>query len=153
MANVTQLRLLLDDLDTENELLTDAQYLTIGEIEGNLYRAAALGARAISAKFAERVKITAGPVSIENQQKFDHYTTLAEDYDFRAQEGGGSGGTNEDGSPISSFATPEVTGVSVGEIRAEREDTDRYRESFYRGRDRNPNESSNEHDFYEEYTY
>lgn len=101
-ATESQLKILCDDSD--NALLSTADYTAIIAIEPNVYRAAALACRAISAQFAEKVKISAsGSVSIENQQKFEHYQSLADKYDFRANQGGGGLGTGY---------KPRLTGVS-----------------------------------------
>lgn len=120
-ATVAQLRLLLNDPDDGDTLLTDAQYTVIIGIEENIYRAAALGAKTIAALFAEKVKWTAGPISLDNQQKFDHYLALAELFDSRAKAGGGWEG---------GVLTPYLEGVSEDRMETFREDTDRVQPAF-----------------------
>lgn len=124
-ATEAQLKILCDDSD--NALLDTAAYTAIIAIESNVYRAAALACRAISAQFAEKVKISApGPVSIENQQKFEHYQALADKYDFRANQGGGGSGNGY---------KPRLTGISKDEMKTQREDTDRIGSAFPEGFD------------------
>ncbi len=111
-------------------LLTDDDYTIIMEVESNLYRAAALACRMLAAKYARKTKLKAGPVTIEANQKYDHYTDLAQDYDNRAASGGGIGGSN--------FASATVTGVSIDEMNTVDSDTDRFPSTIRKGQFNNP---------------
>jgi len=130
MATIEQVRMLVND-PTPDSIFEDPHYQLIIDIEDNVYRAAATAAKTLAAYFAEKVKVTAGPVKIENQQKFEHYEALADSYDQRAREGGGSGAGLSVGAPV-------ITGISLSEIEAAEEDEDRYSSVFYRGLDKNP---------------
>ncbi|MCP4161574.1 MAG: hypothetical protein GY760_15990 [Deltaproteobacteria bacterium] len=114
-------------------LLTDDDYTTIISIESNLYRAAALAARMLAAKYAGKTKLKAGPVTIEAQQKYEHYIDLAQKYDNRASSGGGGG--NGSGSE---FACATVTGISIDEMNIVDSDTDRFPSTVRKGQFNNP---------------
>lgn len=134
-VTVQQLRTLLADPPTVGgtEIFPDSHYEQIIELEPNLYRAAAAGARSLAAAFAQRVEVTAGPVSIKNQQRFEHYNELAIRFDQRAREGGG--GDSELGIAV-------LTGVDNSEIRRVRDDDSIYGSVFYRGVTDNPPKDS-----------
>jgi hypothetical protein len=136
---VDQLRILLQDTGVP-PILSDADYNEIIAIEpNNIYDAAAIAAHSISASFAEKVKFTAGPVSLENEQKFEHYQSLADSYRQLAREG--KGGVNGGGGGISLAGTPVVTGISLDEMEAVEEDTDRFPGKFTVGMDDNKDTS------------
>lgn len=120
-------------------LVDDTEVQCILDLEGNIYRAAAAIARSYSAIYARRTSLTAGPVRLENTQRFEHYDALADAYDQRAREGGGSGAG-------AVGASIELTGISISEIEANRDDQDRYGSVFYRGMDDNPSETENFND-------
>jgi hypothetical protein len=128
-ATIAQMRVLVNDPSGTDEIFDDDHYQTIIDIETNVYRAAATSAKTLAAYYAAKVNVTAGPVKIENTQKFEHYDALADSYDQRAREGGGT---------EAGVGAPAVTGVSHSEIDAANEDTDRYQGKFYRGMDDYP---------------
>jgi len=132
MATIEQIRMLVSDPEGTDQIFANAHYQLIIDLEENVYRAAATACKTLAAYFAEKVKVTAGPVEIENQQKFEHYNDLADSYDQRAREGGGSGSGL-------SVGAPSVTGISISEIEAARENDDRYDSAFARGMDSNTN--------------
>jgi hypothetical protein len=141
MATIEQLRVLVQDPEGTDAVLSDDSYDEIIAIESNVYRAAATAARLLAATYAAKVKITAGPVSVENQQKYEHYADLAKAYDQRAREGGGGDGGG--GVGIGAGA-PQLTGTSHAEIDALNEDADRYASVFRRGVTDNPPTVDNE---------
>lgn len=126
-----QLRSLLQDPAGSSEILSTADYAVIIDLESNVYRAAAMAARAIAAKYAAKVDVKAGPVSVSNSDKYKHYIGLAKNFDLRAREGGGVTG---DTTPMG----PELTGTSIAEIEAQNEDSDRFGSVFRRGMTDNP---------------
>jgi hypothetical protein len=130
-ATEAQLRSLLQDPSGAAEKLSTADYSTIIALEDNVYRAAALGARAIAAKYAAKTDVKAGPVSVANSDKYEHYIGLAMCFDLWAGVGGGATG---DVTPLG----PELTGVSVSGIEAANDDADRYGSAFRRGMTDNP---------------
>jgi len=126
-----QLRSLLQDPTGAGEKLSAADYATIIALEDNVYRAAATAARAIAAKYAANTDVKAGPVSVANSDKYEHYIDLAKSFDLRAREGGGAA---TGATPLG----PELTGTSVSEMKAVEDDTDRYGSAFRRGMTDNP---------------
>lgn len=108
------LRTLCQDPAGASEILSTADYTSIIAIESTVYRAAALACRTIASTFAQKVSTSADVVKIELQQKFEHYMELAKTYDIRAREGGGG-----------DVATPVITGISIEEMDANRDDEDR----------------------------
>lgn len=129
MATVAQLRVLVDDPSGASQVFDDTHYDTILDIESNVYRAAATAARTLAAHYAAKTKVKAGPVSVEAQQKFEHYSELAKGYDQRAREGGGEGG---------GVSAPQLTGVSIDTMDTNNDDDDRYSGVFRRGMNDNP---------------
>jgi hypothetical protein len=140
MATIEQLRVLVQDPEGTDAVLSDDSYDEIIAIESNVYRAAATAARLLAATYAAKVKVTAGPVSVENQQKFKHYSELAKAYDQRAREGGGEAG----GGVGVGAGAPQLTGISHEEIDTLNEDADRYASVFRRGVTDNPPTVDNE---------
>jgi hypothetical protein len=128
MATIEQLRVLVQDPEGSTALLSDDDLDEILAIEPNVYRAAATAARLLAAQYAAKVKVTAGPVSVENQQAYEHYANLAKAYDQRAREGGGGLGVTGSG-----VGGPALSGVSASEVETQREDTDRIEPAFRRG--------------------
>jgi hypothetical protein len=115
-------------------LLEDSDYDVILLIESNLYRAAALACRLLAAKYAGKTKLKAGPVTLESQQKYDHYIDLAKAYDNRAEQGGG----NVNGNGGSTFALAQLTGVSIDQMNIVDSDTDRFPSTVRKGQFKNP---------------
>lgn len=132
MATIEQTRILVSDPAGTDQIFDDTHYQAIVDIEQNTYRAAASAARSLAAYFANLVSVTAGPVKVENQQRSERYLAIADGYDQRAREGGGSGGAGS-----LSVGGPVVTGISNDEIEGVRDDDDRYQGAFYRGLDDN----------------
>lgn len=125
-VTIEQLRALVQD-NGDTYLLEDSAYIEVIELEVNTYRAAAVISRILAAKYAAKVKVKAGPVAVENQQKFEHYTALADAFDQQAREGGGGEGA---GSLGVGAGAPGLTGVSESEMQTVREDTDRPESKF-----------------------
>lgn len=132
---VEQLKALVQDTDSSSQLISDGTYLEVMDLEVNSYKAAAVCCRIIAAKYAGKVKVTAGPVKVENQQKFEHYTALADAYDQQAREGGGGEGAGQLGV---GGGAPGLTGVSESEMDAIRLDSDIPDASFRKGVHDNP---------------
>lgn len=133
-ATIAQVRVLVDDPAGADQVFDDTHYQTIIDIEENVYRAAGTAAATLAAHYAAKVKVKAGPVAVENQQKFEHYDELAKTYNQRAREGGGEGG----GGVGIGAGAPQLTGTSISEIDSLNEDDDRYKGVFRRGMTDNP---------------
>jgi hypothetical protein len=147
MATIEQVRTLVNDPAGASQIFDDPHYQTIIDIEDNVYRAGAAAARTLAAYYAAKVSIKAGPVAVENQQKFEHYDQLAKVYDQRAREGGGDGGGGGVGAGA---GAPQLTGVSISEMDDLDEDEDRYGGAFYRGLTSYPPSASDDDAFYSE---
>ncbi len=123
---ITQLKLLMDD--PTPTLLSDNDYTAILAIESNLYRAALLACQKLASRYAQKMKISAGSISIDMQQKFEHYLSLGEFYRGLADSGYGEyGGVN------ALYTEPKVGGVSISDMDTVDEDTDRVKPSATRG--------------------
>lgn len=146
MATIDQVRVLVNDPSGASQIFDDPHYQTIIDIEDNVYRAAATAAETLAAYYAAKVKVKAGPVAVENQQKFEHYEALAKAYNQRAREGGGEGG----GGVGAGAGAPQMTGVSINEIDNQNADSDRYGGVFKRGLHNNPSGDSDEYSDYGE---
>lgn len=131
---IEQLRALVQDTGTTS-LLEDGTYLEVMELEVNTYKAAAVLCRILAAKYAGKGKVKAGPVTVDLQQKFEHYESLADAYDQSAREGGGGEGAG--GLGVGAGA-PVLAGVSEAEMTDVREDTDRPDSAFRMNLDKNP---------------
>lgn len=134
VITLEQLRALVSD-DGDVAILEDPTYLEVMELEVNSYRAAAVICRILAAKYAGKVKVKAGPVAVENQQKFEHYESLANAYDQSAREGGGGEGA---GGLTMGGGAPGLTGVSVADMNTIREDEDRPESAFRMEIHKNP---------------
>lgn len=108
--------------DTSNvsatELLADGEITWILTQETNVYRAAAVAAEAIAAKFSRLADTSVGDVSVSNSQKYDHYMSLAKTLRAKAIRRGG--------------AAPFVGGLSVADRDTRLDDTDRVEPFFSR---------------------
>ena len=129
MATITQAQVeaMVQDKD---DLLEDSDYDVILLIESNLYRASALAATMLAAKYAGKTKLKAGPVTIDAQQKFEHYTQLSKNFSLRAEGGGGLGGGD--------FAAAVATGISISDMNTVDSDTDRFPSTVKKGQFKNP---------------
>lgn len=131
---VDQLRLMTGDTGT-SEIMPDAQYDLVIAIESdNIYNAAFLASNSIAGIFAVKVSLTAGPVKLENQQKYEHYTDLADKYRQMAREGQGD---VNGGGGSSLAAAPCITGISISEMETVNENTDRVPSKIKMGMDDN----------------
>jgi len=131
-ATITSTRTLVSDYAGASQILDDTAYQVFVDLETNEYRAAAIAAVALSAYFAQKVSTTVGQVKVENQQKAEAYSRLADKYSQRAREGGGSSGSGV------GVGAPGITGISIADMESACEDDDRYSSAFVRGMDDNP---------------
>jgi hypothetical protein len=135
---IDELRALTGDTGTP-PIMDDAQYNVAIAIESlNYYDAAAIACTSLAGIFATKVKLAAGPVSLDNQQKYEHYLELAQTYRQFAREG--KGAVNGGGATTLSLATPILTGISISDMESVRDDPDRYNSNLYRGMHDNPPE-------------
>lgn len=93
---VDDIRALCQDSDPVNPIIGDDAYTIIVQYETNIWRAAAMGCRAIAAKLSKKTEIKAGPVTLKGAQAAENYLNLAKSFDIRAASGAGdilSGGS------------------------------------------------------------
>ena len=120
------IRLLIGDADTTDQLLTDAQIYFFLLTENNIYRAAAKAARSIQGKFSRTADISIETVRKSYSQRATAYARMADNLERLAS--------------TKDVATPIVTGISNAEMEAQRNTTDRPQEKFYMGRFDNPSD-------------
>lgn len=108
--------------DTSNvaatELLADGEITWILTQETNVYRAAAVAAEAIAAKFSRLADTSVGDVSVSNSQKVAQYTDLAKRLALKATKRGSA----------AAFAG----GISIADRDTRLNDTDRVPPFFSR---------------------
>lgn len=118
-------RLLIGDTDSNDQLMTDGAIdYALNRYSNDAYRAAALCARQLAAKFAREVDSSLESVRLSASQKHAQYMKLAVEIE---KQGG-----------ISSEIGGFVDGVSVASVETNREDTDRLSPSFLQGQFNNP---------------
>lgn len=122
-----EVRLEIGDTDVPaNAMLEDEEIDHYLDQEGNsVLRAAARCAAAIAGKFARLVSTGVGDVRVEAQQQYEHYRQLAEDLADRAVTNSGA-------------AVPFLGGISIADVQARVEDTDRVDPFFTRRTGDNP---------------
>lgn len=141
---VDTIRKLVSDTDDVSPILEDSAYQAIIDLgETNAYRAAAVACRQLSANFAAKVDVTAGPVKVANSQKAESYLALAVQYDTLANKGLGEDPNVE---AAVGFLGIALTGVSISEMASVASDTDRPSSSFTRDLHSNVEDDSEEYD-------
>ena len=124
-SDLDAVRFLVQDIDTNDQLVQDEEInwaLTQG---GGVYTAAALVAGVIAAKFARMAdKETVGKVSVS-------YTKRAEQY-FKLEESLKKKASTQD------LGLPYAGGISKSDMESVRSNTDRVKPSFTVGMDDNP---------------
>lgn len=118
-ATVAYVRVLIGDPDDGSPELTDEQIQAILDEEGSAYRAGAVCARAIAAKYTAKADIALGPLKKSSAQQFKHWMQVA--HGLALRDGG-----QLDGGPAHS-------GTSKATTTAVREQTDRIGSPFYAG--------------------
>jgi hypothetical protein len=109
-------RFLLGDTATPPQL-SDAEILFALDQNANIYAAAAICARALSARYARRVDSKFETVESKNSQLRDNYEMLARQLDQQARKRGGLG-------------MPMAGGISRAEVDAVEQDTNRVKPYF-----------------------
>ncbi len=127
-SDLEEVRFLVGDTDSANELLSDEEILfLLAEIVSVAYTAVR-AATAIAAKFARFVDVRTGAVSKALGVQMQHYLDLARRLEIRADEGGlGEGGPE-----------PVFTALTRTDKREDRLDSDLVQPQFRIGQDDNP---------------
>lgn len=119
-ASIFDIRVLIGDTDTSDELLTDTQINMLIALYTNTFSAAAAAARAIAAKFAREVDATVDSTQASNSQKYEHYKDLADRLDSQARTSGLLAGI------------PYAGGISIADKETRVSNTDRVTPAFTR---------------------
>ena len=113
------------DLATGAQLTDVEIQFALDQASDNTYRAAAICARSLSARFARRGDESFETIDADMSAVSDSYARLARRLEAEARKNGGLG-------------VPLAGGISESAINATRADTDRPPSAFYRGRFANP---------------
>ncbi len=115
---MTQVRFLVGDTDTTDQLVQDEEINFILTQEAGTYRSAAQVCIGIAAKFGRQAQRTVGSLSISANQKHEQYKALAQDLRRRANlsttfyAGGltqsGKDSVNSDDDRVVPFATKDM---------------------------------------------
>lgn len=123
-ADRDKVRFLVGDTDDSNKLVADGEITGSLTIENdNIYKAAAMIAESLAARFAREVSITVDGLSRTGEQRARQYTDLARRLRQRGNEAAGA------------LGAPFVGGVSKGEMNSVDSDTDRFHSRFKMGQD------------------
>jgi hypothetical protein len=125
-SNRDAVRFLIQDTDTNDQLLQDAEIDWLLSETSTVYGAATEAAKAIATYFARLADTDIESVSVKYSQKHKQYLKIANRLQIKADASG------------SGIAKPDVNGVSVSEMESVWEDDDRPNDRFYRGQFDNP---------------
>lgn len=125
-SDIAAVRFLLGDIDVtppsgetaDDPVLTDAEIQFALDQNANIYGAAAICARALSARYARRVDTRFETVDVKYSQLRDSYEQLARSLDQQAKRRGAMG-------------APIAGGISRAEVETVQTDTDRVKPFFY----------------------
>jgi hypothetical protein len=121
---VDAVRFLIGDTATPPQL-TDDEILFALDQNANIYAAAAICARALSARYARRVDTKFETVESKYSQLRDSYEMLARQLEQQARKRGGLG-------------VPMAGGISRAEVETVRAEVDRVKPFFYENLFNNP---------------
>lgn len=130
--NIDFLRTLIDDTDYQNQRFTDEQLTSIMALESNIYKAAATACQALAAQYALKKKTNVRGISVENQQIYEHYMDLAQNYNLRAENGDGYI-VEDDGTGSAKnlpFSSAYVGGSQISDVNQNNADPDRVKSVF-----------------------
>lgn len=129
-----KIRFMVGDTDTNDQLVSDEEIaFALTQFPANINSAAGFVCRSISAKLARLVDTKIESVSVNYSQRAQQYMALSAKFDKDASSGAGA-----------AFGAPVVGGISVSEMQAVEEDTDRVKPKFKQGMLDNPDDNSDE---------
>ena len=123
-----QVRFLVGDTDSSDQLITDEEVDYAITEEGSTRSAAAMVADALAAEFARKADKQVGQLRIDLSQKAEAYAALA--IRLRARS--------------ASLALPTMGGISISRKETVEADTDRVEPAFFTGMMSNPDATSAE---------
>jgi hypothetical protein len=112
---IAEVRFLVGDMDN---VLSNREIIFALDQATNVYAAAALCARALSARYARQVDTKFETIETKYSQLRDSYERLARSLDAQAKKRGGMG-------------MPVAGGIRISDVETVREDTDRVKPFFY----------------------
>jgi len=127
-TDLAKVRVLIGDVDTSDQLMSDEMISYFLTVDDNVFGAASLAAKSIQAKFARLADTTIEGVSVKYTQKAVAYGDLAADLASQALD--------------NDLPNPSVFGISKDAIRTQRDDDDRVQERFYTDQFTNPPDGS-----------
>jgi len=114
-------RLLVGDTNTNDQQVSDEEIaFYLSEASNNTYRAAAIAAQGLAAKYARSVDTAFEGVRSSYSQRATHYKQMALQLEAKAVSAGGLG-------------MPSAGGISISEIERVDNDTDRVKPVFKQG--------------------
>lgn len=121
-------RVLIGDTDTTDQQVSD-EIIAFGlsQASDEIYEGSAIIARSLAAKYSRLVDTKIEDVESKFSQRRDFYMSLARDLETQAEKYGNS-----------SLGVPVAGGISLSEMEAAREDTDRVPALFKVGQFDNP---------------
>lgn len=123
-APVAQVRLLVGDTDSNDELLQDEEITYVIGIERGTYYAAARCCEIIASLYGRKVTTAVGDLKVSAEKKYEHYIELSAMLRRRAALGD---------------AQPQAPAISISQKDTNRGDTDLVVPAFGRDTQRNPN--------------
>jgi len=113
-----KVRFLVQDTDTNDQLIQDEEITFALTETGNIYRASALVARSIALQLGRQLTLVRVPKELawDAHQQWEHYKELAKELEIKAASSGATG----------VFAG----GISVADKTARENDSDRVQNSF-----------------------
>ena len=122
---VDSVRFLIGDTDLSAPQLSDGEIQFALDQNANIYAAAAICARALSARYARRVDTRFETVESKYSQLRDNYEMLARSLDAQAKKKG-------------TLGAPIAGGISRAEVEAAQADMNRVKPFFYDNLFQNP---------------
>jgi hypothetical protein len=92
--DLDQVRLVLGDTDTDDPLLQDETVQALLDVQGDIRGAILAGCEAIVAQLAREVSTATPPLTVQLQQRYDHYQALLTDLRGRQLVAPFAGGTS-----------------------------------------------------------
>lgn len=127
-------RLYIGDTDTDNQLVTDEEIaFALSQRSNNLYGASAELFRALASKYARRANTKFEGISVDYAKVAEGYRVQAIRAENEARLNGGLG-------------IPKASGISISDMDAVEDDSDRVEPAFKTGKFRNPPNTADDED-------
>lgn len=135
-TQIKNVRFLTGDTDSDDQKLSNENILfSIQQANNNIYKAAAICARALAARYASEVDTKFESISSDYSQLRTNYLDLAKRLDVQARK---YGSVDADGNPVAPIGAPMAGGLTYSDIDAADEDVDRVDPVFRQDQFANP---------------